>query len=167
MSNLAMVYYFEYLITTGLTVAIGGQLIERHEHKKDTFFFENTFVIFNFCYQTGVFISRSSLSIVKIKHVWILTLLQFLNCLFWLSNSLHMYCTSIYVYFVHMIFVGLMGGASYVNVIYQLKNSPRLLKTEKELAMNLLSCFDDLGVLLAAITALSLTLTVFSEYSKE
>ena len=66
-----------------------------------------------------------------------------------------------------MIFVGLMGGASYVNVIYRLKNSPRLLKTEKELAMNILSCFDDLGVLLAAITALILTLTVFSEYSKE
>ena len=78
-----------------------------------------------------------------------------------------MYCKSIYVYFVHMIFVGLMGGASYVNVIYQLKNSPLLHKTEKELAMNLLSCFDDLGVLLAAITSLSLTLTVFSGYSKD
>ena len=50
MSNLAMVYYFEYLITTGLTVAIGGQLKEMHDDKIDNFFYANTFVIFNFCY---------------------------------------------------------------------------------------------------------------------
>lgn len=73
-----------------------------------------------------------------------------------------MYCHNIYVYFVHMVFVGLMGGASFVNVIYLLKNSTILQKTEKELALNLLSCFDDLGILLASITALILTLTAFS-----
>ena len=73
-----------------------------------------------------------------------------------------MYCHNIYVYFVHMVFVGLMGGASFVNVIYLLKNNTTLQKTEKELALNLLSCFDDLGILLASITALVLTLTAFS-----
>ena len=73
-----------------------------------------------------------------------------------------MYCHNIYVYFAHMVFVGLMGGASFVNVIYLLKNSTILQKTEKELALNLLSCFDDLGILLASITALVLTLTAFS-----
>ena len=98
--------------------------------------------------------------------MWILTVLQLLNCAFWLSNSFFFYCTDIYIYFANMVFVGLMGGASFVNVIYQLKNSPRLRKTEKELAMNLLSCFDDLGVLLASLTALALTLTAFSEYAK-
>ena len=77
-----------------------------------------------------------------------------------------MYCHNIYVYFVHMVFVGLMGGASFVNVIYLLKNSSILQKTEKELALNLLSCFDDLGILLASITALVLTLTAFSKYSE-
>ena len=65
-----------------------------------------------------------------------------------------------------MVFVGLMGGASFVNVIYLLKNSTILQKTEKELALNLLSCFDDLGILLASITALILTLTAFSKYSE-
>ena len=66
-----------------------------------------------------------------------------------------------------MVFVGLMGGASYVNVIYCLKNSPLLLKREKELAMNLLSIFGDLGVPLASMTALVLTLTVFGKYSDD
>ena len=63
-----------------------------------------------------------------------------------------------------MVFVGLMGGASYVNVIYQLKNSPKLQKSEKELAMNINNLLGDLGILLAAITALILTMTAFKEY---
>ena len=126
MSNLALVYYFEYVITTGLPVAIAGQLIKLHPENREGFVLTNAFIIFNFCYQIGVFISRSSLSIMKIERVWIVTTLQFFNFIFWMSNSFHMYVTNIYVYFGHMVFVGLMGGASFVNVIYQLKNSPKL-----------------------------------------
>ena len=33
--------------------------------------------------------------------------------------------------------------------------------------MNLISCFDDLGILLASITALVLTLTAFAQYSQD
>ena len=77
-----------------------------------------------------------------------------------------MYVDNIYVYFAEMVFVGLMGGASFVNVIFLLKNSPKLLKTEKELAMNLIGCFDDMGILLASISALVLTLTAFAKYSE-
>ena len=89
-----------------------------HPENKDGFVLANAFIIFNFCYQIGVFISRSSLSLIKIERVWIITTLQFLNFLFWISNSFNMYVKSIYVYFAHMVFVGLMGGASFVNVIY-------------------------------------------------
>ena len=75
MINLSLVYYFEYLICTGLPIAISGQIKEKYPDEKDGFILTNSFVIFNFCYQFGVFISRSSLSIVKIEKVWILTLL--------------------------------------------------------------------------------------------
>ena len=119
MSNLTAVYYLEYFICTGLTVAIGGKLIEQHEgDHTESFVLTNTFVIFNFCYQIGVFISRSTLGCFKIERVWILTLLQLINTAFWLSNSFLFYCTDIYIYFINMVFVGLMGGASFVNVIY-------------------------------------------------
>ena len=166
MINLSLVYYFEYLICTGLPIAISGQIKEKYPEEKDGFILTNSFVIFNFCYQFGVFISRSSLSLIKIEKVWILTLLQFLNFIFWFSNCFGMYVTNIYVYFAEMVFVGLMGGASFVNVIFLLKNSPKLLKTEKELAMNLIGCFDDMGILLASISALVLTLTAFAKYSE-
>ena len=50
-----------------------------------------------------------------------------------------------------------MGGASYTNVIYQIRKSTELETTEKELALTLLTVFNDLGVLLASITAVILS----------
>ena len=50
MSNLAIVYYFEYVITTGFPVAIAGQIKEQHPEQKDSFLLKQAFVVFNFCY---------------------------------------------------------------------------------------------------------------------
>ena len=66
-----------------------------------------------------------------------------------------------------MIFVGLMGGAQFVNVLYLIKSSEVLHKTDKELALNLTSIFNDIGILTSSITALILSLTVFAKYSSD
>ena len=125
----------------------------------------NAFVIFNFCYQIGVFLSRSSLACFKVKRVWIITLLQLFNFVFFMANSFNYLCRNIYILFSVMICVGLMGGSSFVNVIYLLKNTKLLKRTEKELALNLLSCFDDAGILMASILSLILSLTCFAQYT--
>ena len=67
MSNLSLVYFLEYMITTSFTVACASQIINLDkETREDEFVYENAYVIFNLCYQFGVFLSRSSLSFVKI-----------------------------------------------------------------------------------------------------
>ena len=66
-----------------------------------------------------------------------------------------------YVLFLSMIFIGLMGGASYVNVKYLILESPNLKRTEKEVALVLTSIGDDLGILCAALLALLLNNTAF------
>lgn len=53
-----------------------------------------------------------------------------------------------------MIFVGLMGGASYVNVNYLLLNNELIEKNEKELALNICSIFNDTGILLSSLSVL-------------
>jgi hypothetical protein len=53
-----------------------------------------------------------------------------------------------------MIFVGLMGGSSYVNVNYLLLSNNKIEKTEKELVMNICSIFNDTGVLLSSLSCL-------------
>ena len=60
-----------------------------------------------------------------------------------------------------MIWVGLMGGGSYVNVMFSILETPKLVKTEKELALTITTVFNDMGILLASISALILTNTVF------
>ena len=165
MSNLAIVYFLEYTIITSFTVACVHQIINMEPGRKDEFVYENAYVIFNLCYQVGVFISRSSLSCIKIKRVWIITVLQTCLFTFYMLNASIFFCKSIHILFSLMVFVGLMGGAQFVNVIYLIKSSDRLHKTDKELALNMTSMFNDAGILLSSITSLTLSLTVFGKYA--
>jgi hypothetical protein len=60
-----------------------------------------------------------------------------------------------------MIWVGLMGGSSYVNVMYNILESPNLPKNEKELALTLTTVCNDIGILLASLLSLLLANTAF------
>jgi hypothetical protein len=66
-----------------------------------------------------------------------------------------------YVCFVFMSWVGLMGGSSYVNVMYSILESPKLAKSEKELAMTMTGVCNDLGILMASLMSLLLANTAF------
>jgi len=123
-SNLALVYFLEYTITTAFTIQStrnivnATKVVEGESSSGElSYVLENAFVIFNFCYQAGVFISRSSLSFVQIERIWMLTAAQAVLFAFFLANSLLFLCSNIYLLFSLMVLVGLMGGASYVNVL--------------------------------------------------
>jgi hypothetical protein len=83
-----------------------------------------------------------------------MTILQILNWLLWLFEAIFLYCQTYWVFFVHLIFVGLMGGGSYVNILYQLMKKPELKQNEKELAVVLCTFCNDIGILIAAILSL-------------
>ncbi len=53
-----------------------------------------------------------------------------------------------------MVFVGLMGGASYVNVNYIVLQLKEIGILKKELAMNILEIFITLGITLASLFVL-------------
>eukprot|EP01016_Furgasonia_blochmanni_P017808 TRINITY_DN2047_c0_g1_i19.p1 TRINITY_DN2047_c0_g1~~TRINITY_DN2047_c0_g1_i19.p1 ORF type:complete len:561 (-),score=83.75 TRINITY_DN2047_c0_g1_i19:239-1876(-) len=155
--SLTSVYFLEYACLTSF--------IERaHPKKVDNlnpdlpFAQRNAFVILNFCYQIGVLISRSSLHYVKIKKVGVLTLLQLVNFFIWFFIAWQKvkYGTDYNVYpqFALMVWVGVMGGASYVNVMYLLLSHPKLRKEQKELSLNVTAFFNDIGILSASIWAL-------------
>jgi transcriptional/translational regulatory protein YebC/TACO1 len=50
MGNLCSVYYLEYVITTGWTVATTNQILSKYPGRIDNFQYTNSYVIFNFCY---------------------------------------------------------------------------------------------------------------------
>jgi len=162
LSNLTAVYFLEYSVTTSFTNIMATKISNNAVgDEKDNYFVKNAYVIFAFCYQFGVLISRSSLDLIHIKRVGIITVLQLINFVFWFVNAQLFFLTNIYILSAWMIFIGLMGGASYVNVMYLILNSKRLKKNEKELAVMTTCIFCDMGVLVASILALILANTLF------
>ncbi|OMJ91577.1 hypothetical protein SteCoe_5832 [Stentor coeruleus] len=148
--NLGSVYFLEYCITTGFadraTLKYSGN---------GSFFKENAFEIIQFCYQIGVWCSRSSLKFFKIERTWIITLLQLFNWVIWWLEAEFLFMTE-WGEFILTIWVGCMGGLSYVNTGYIVLNSDIIPKEQKEASMNVSVCMNSLGILLATCFCLIL-----------
>ena len=82
---------------------------------------------------------------------------------FYLINSFWLVVSNIFVLYAVMVLVGLLNGTSFINVFYKLKMSRKLLRTEKELAINLAAMFHDGAILMASVISLLLSLFVFTE----
>ena len=78
-------------------------------------------------------------------------------------NSYYMWIdgkTSLYVMAPLTVFVGLMGGGSYVNVLHGILQLETLDKTEKEMAVSLSLLFNDTGILCASVLSIILSNTI-------
>mmetsp|Transcript_6453 Transcript_6453/g.19561 ORF Transcript_6453/g.19561 Transcript_6453/m.19561 type:complete len:369 (-) Transcript_6453:298-1404(-) len=117
---LMLVYYFEYTINQGVLPVIDfvsfGRLHPQDSSREETMGDKprnwNIYVAYQLLYQVGVFISRSSISIVKIKRLWLLTLLQMLNLCFLLIVAAKELLHSAWLMFGIVVWEGLLGGAS-------------------------------------------------------
>uniref|UniRef100_A0A3P9HPR8 Battenin n=1 Tax=Oryzias latipes TaxID=8090 RepID=A0A3P9HPR8_ORYLA len=146
MGPLALVYFAEYFINQGLL---------------ELLFFPNfslshadQYRWYQTIYQFGVFASRSSLHCVKIRRVWILTLLQVVNAVFLLLAVKFQFLPSAWLLFVIIFYEGLLGGAAYVNTFHFI--SKEVCSTEsrhREFAMAASSVGDSFGIALAALAA--------------
>lgn len=92
------------------------------------FFVRNSYPITQVCYQVGVFLSRTSLAFFQIPYVGVLSVLQLLNAVVWFIQAKTLFIGSgtsqseevglSFILFGLMLFVGLVGGASYVNCFF-------------------------------------------------
>lgn len=140
-SPLIVVYFAEYTINQGVLPTLdrfnGG--------KKNV----ELYARFQFAYQVGVFVSRSSIEFVKVRRLWFLSLLQVINLVFLVTAALLMFITNpVWVYLI-VFYEGLLGGAAYVNTFSQLRQAaPKHLR---EWAMTVTTVGDSVGVSLAAV----------------
>ncbi|KAH9586606.1 Batten's disease protein Cln3 [Trypanosoma melophagium] len=156
--NLAAVYVAEYAVQFMAPFSFPCDTVKTSE----SFWLKNSFVITQFCYQFGVLISRSSLLCIRIRYVWIMTIIQVLNAIAWFVHAKTKYMSDpnnadrelkfAFGLFGWMIFVGLMGGASYVNVFYNiLEETKRMqLDEEREILEGVVAAGEDSEELLAA-----------------
>ena len=80
-------------------------------------------------YNVGVTLSRASVSVFRIRRVWVLTLLQAANVAAWALFASTQWVARwhsdlpLYAAAGHMVFVGFMGGACYANCMYLFNTS--------------------------------------------
>jgi CLN3 protein. len=60
-----------------------------------------------------------------------------------------------------MIWVGLMGGTVYANVVYMIIEDEKIAQGEKEVSMNLLNIANFMGIILGALISMILVNTIY------
>uniref|UniRef100_A0A7S3CKN5 Battenin n=1 Tax=Strombidium rassoulzadegani TaxID=1082188 RepID=A0A7S3CKN5_9SPIT len=154
-ANLFCVYFFEYCIFGCFADRMALAMRHKYPERADSLEVKQFFTVLNNSYQVGVFLSRSSLQCFQVRRVSIFTLFQALNFALMLLNTRYMWVESLQILSLLFVWVGLMGGASYVNVFKLMLDSERLEEKEKEVAVVTSLVFNDLGVLLASLFTLA------------
>ena len=120
-TQLSLVYFLEYVILPGCAAKVNPGA-----GASDKWAVKHAYVVLSFCYQFGVLISRSSLSVVRITWVELLTVLQVdesavyssvqfltmsqaLNFILW-ELAAYYHFLPVYAQFPLMVYVGLLGG---------------------------------------------------------
>lgn len=148
--NIALVYYLEYVAFSGFAAKIA-----EFDRINIPNFQEHANEILILCYQVGVFISRSSLFILKYNpYVIVYTLAQCVNYVFLFLEAYLGMISTWWLMFIIMVETGLMGGSSYVSCLYYMMNSPKIESKIRELCLNIGTIFNDIGIVLASITTI-------------
>ncbi|XP_007421490.1 battenin [Python bivittatus] len=141
---LSIVYFAEYFINQGL--------FELLYFQKAALSHPQQYRWYQMLYQAGVFISRSSASCIKIRKIWLLSVLQCLNMVFLLAAVSYVFLPSIYVAFVLIFYEGLLGGAAYVNTFLCISKESQL--EHREFTMGVACIADTLGISLSGAIAI-------------
>ncbi|KAL5285946.1 CLN3 family protein [Megaselia abdita] len=144
MIPLTTVYLFEYFINQGMFELV---------------YFENIFLDkesqyrwLNVDYQIGVFISRSSVNLLTINKLWLLSVFQLVNVVYFLFEVIYFFTPSIWIIFAIVFWEGLLGGGAYVNTFY--KMSKEVHPVRREFAMGCVVQSDSFGIALAGFLSM-------------
>lgn len=103
-------------------------------------------------YQIGVFVSRSSLSLFSTDQIWLMSILQFFNLLFFSYQAVFLVIPNIYIIFGIVFWEGLLGGCCYVNTFARI--SKELPMQYKCFGLGLTTIGQSCGVVLAGLLAI-------------
>ena len=160
--NLTLVYFFEYLASPGANYV---SILPSVYNNSDYWLIANYYEVLAFMYQVGVFASRSSLPLFKLKPVWILTILQFIfTMVMTINGNLHFFVDKWGIWFLMflMLAIGLVGGTSYVQCSYWVLKK-EMKKETRELGVTFVNLLNSIGILAASALSLLFNHTIWSE----
>ncbi|KHN80381.1 Battenin [Toxocara canis] len=151
MVPLMLVYLGEYLINQGIV-----QLIIFDCAHSFGFSRSSQYRWYQVLYQAGVFISRSSINLIRLPYfvLVLLPILQLMNAVLFFVDSLYFFIPHIGIIFALILFEGLFGGSAYVNTFDHIHNfaAPDV----REYSLSVGSLGDSIGIVIAGFTAIPL-----------
>ncbi|VDK20500.1 unnamed protein product [Taenia asiatica] len=125
---------------------------------------------FQVVYQCGVFVSRSSLKLCRVKEIWAIAVLQGLMFILFLVQTISPFTNNIGAFCGVIFFEGSLGGLAYVNTFDRVLKTVRLIRildpptslhsstkaNTREYSMSVAAFSDSLGITCAAFAAIPL-----------
>jgi battenin len=151
MIPLMSVYFLEYVINQGIAPTL-DQFADRTESARLMTSAEERnrlYTSYQLSYQLGVFVSRSSIEVVKVPQIWIFPPLQLANMLMLLAGASYILFPNKVIVMGIMFFEGLVGGGIYVNAFYRIRQT--MPDDLKAWALGAAGVGDAAGVTLAAV----------------
>lgn len=149
-----LVYFFEFVIQSCFTDC--GLTHDQHEK------YPYMYSLCNFIYQTGIFISRSSLSLFQFPWVGTLTLVQYLFFIAWFFQPFFNYMP-IWLMVAWMLFVGIVGGLSFINIFHLILKCDKLDSRQKEMATSWTNFIISVFTVLSSVFTLVAENTFFKD----
>lgn len=163
--NLVCVFALEYEIYPGCVDADTKRPMDRRSWLQ-----RSAYSLAWACYNVGVTLARFSINVVRIRRVWVLTLLQALNCALWFVEAktrwlAHRGDAGYAAMLVWMVWVGCMGGASYVNCVYRLNHDADIPDDVREVSITIAFALTDVGIMSATALSIVWSATIFKDSS--
>lgn len=110
--------------------------------------------MYGFLYQLGVFISRSSIAFVRVRHLYPASLLQVGNLVLLTLHALLNFIPNVYVVFIIVFWEGLLGGGVYVNTFAGIMEDVPF--SEREFSLGATSVSDSAGICIAGFVSMAM-----------
>ncbi|KAF4122001.1 hypothetical protein GMORB2_7594 [Geosmithia morbida] len=149
MMPLFLVFMAEYAINQGVAPTLLFPVDESPFRE-----YRGFYPFYGFLYQLGVFISRSSTPFVRIRHLYVPSLLQVANFVFLILHSLYFFIPSVYLVFAVIFWEGLLGGAVYVNSFAEMLE--KVPVEDREFSLSVATVSDSAGICIAGLLGIPL-----------
>ena len=151
MLPLLLVYIAEYTINQGVAPTLLFPLGSAPFSHYRSFY-----PFYNFLYQIGVFIARSSTPFFRIHNLYLPSFLQLLNLLILISQSVYWWMGDhgVWIVFAIVFWEGLLGGAVYVNTFAEIME--KVPDGEREFSLGATSVSDSGGICVAGFVGMAL-----------
>lgn len=147
MLPLLLVYVAEYTINQGVAPTLLFPLDSSPFDQYRSFY-----PTYNAIYQTGVFVSRTSVAFFRVRHLYTPSILQLLNLLILTLHALVDFLPSVWLVFAIIFWEGLLGGLVYANAFAEISDNVPI--PDREFSLGATTVSDSAGICIAGFLSM-------------